>query len=294
MPEQNLAEQHISRLWALAAVARLAEAGLMEQAATEPVELAAQRLLVAGGWLTEEPIGPSEALRASLPPGLPVAAVTGYVRETLAQAARFADGAEPGWAETDPALIRWRGAGSGVLAAAIFNRCYPFLPGFPERLSTPGTAFLDVGTGAAGIAIGMCRAFPGLRAVGLDVSEPALAVARQETRAADLHDRLQIRAQSVAELTDEDAFDLLWVPQPFIPADVLEEALPRLLRAARPGAALVMVLSPDPQGQPAVELQNLMSGGGTLHQDTATALLEKAGFVEVHALPGAVMTAVRR
>jgi hypothetical protein len=68
------------------------------------------------------------------------------VRELLAMVSRCAEGAAAGWAETDPELIRSRGAASGAVVLSILDRCRRYLPGLAERLETAGAAFLDVGT----------------------------------------------------------------------------------------------------------------------------------------------------
>ena len=261
--------------------------------------MAGQRLLIEAGLLDVDPFGPSERLRSLLPAGAPLAALSGFVRELLAMLSRYAGGAAAGWAETDPALIRSRGAASGAVVLSLLDRCRPYLPGLTERLDRPGAAFLDVGTGAAGAVIAMCRAHPGLRAVGVDISALAVTVAREQVAAAGLSDRAEIREQSVAAIEDVDAFDLLWVPQAFLPAPVLAEALPRLHRAARRRAGLVMAISTNSDtgvSGAVTDLRNLMTGGGTLSAQAASAMLQTAGFsgVETVVLPSGTVMAARR
>jgi SAM-dependent methyltransferase len=221
----------------------------------------------------------------AIPPGVPLAAANTLVREVLGSAARFANGSPPGWAESDPGLIRSRGAASANLVVGhLIPAVLAAMPDVIERLTLPGASFLDVGVGAAGIAIRMCQQYPELSAVGLDVSEPALAVARQDVVAAGLDDRIEIREQSVAALADVAAFDLLWLPQPFIPIDTLRQALPRLRTSARPGAVLIMALAThDESGLVGLanDLRNLMAGGGTLRLPAAAELLRTAGFTDV-------------
>jgi len=289
------------QLWVVATLGRLAGQGLLERRAdrTNPVAVAGQRLLIAAGWLDGDPFGPSERLRSLLPAGAPLSGLYGFVRELLAMVSRYAEGAGPGWAETDPGLIRSRGAASGAVVLSILDRCRQYLPGLAERLEVPGAAFLDVGTGAGGVVIALCRAHAGLRAVGVDISAAMVAAAREQVAAAGLSGRAEIREQSVAAIEDAEAFDLLWVPQAFLPEPVLAEALPRLHRAARRGAALVMAVSVNSDtgvGGAVTELRNLMTGGGTLSAQAASTMLQAAGFSEVEAvvLPaGTVMVAHR-
>jgi hypothetical protein len=271
----------------LGALGRLAAAGLLDRPApaSDPVAVASQALLVEVGMLHADPFGPSDGLRAAMPPGMPLAAANTFVREVLGSAVRFAEGGPPGWAESDPGLIRSRGATSGnIVVGHLLPLVLAAMPDVIERLNMPGSAFLDVGVGAAGIAIRMCQQYPQLSVVGLDVSEFALAVARHDVAAAGLDGRIEIRAQSVAALADVAAFDLLWLPQPFIPLDTLTQALPRLRAAARPNAVLIMPLAThDETGLVGLanDLRNLMAGGGTLRPTPAADLLRTAGFTDV-------------
>jgi hypothetical protein len=89
------------------------------------------------------------------------------------------------------------------------------------------------------------------------------------------------------------------VPQAFLPAPVLAEALPRLHRAARRGAGLVMAISTNSDtgvSGAVTDLRNLMTGGGTLSAHAASAMLQTAGFsgVETVVLPGGTVMAARR
>ncbi|WP_177221241.1 SAM-dependent methyltransferase [Lentzea xinjiangensis] len=256
-----------AQLWTLGAIGRLADQGLLHRAADPDDELSAlsQQLLVDTGWLLTDPLRPSARLLAAPPPGVPVSALSGYVREQLARISRFAEGAPAGWNELDRDRIRWRGRASGVIAHGIIERCCP-------DVLQRATDFLDVGTGSGGIAMRLCRTMPELRVVGLEISPAALDVARIDVAAAGLDDRIEIRDQSVSALTDVEAYDLAWLPQQFIPRSELLEALPRVFRSLRPDGALVMALASES------DLSNLVAGGGTLSTDEAVKLLEQAGF----------------
>lgn len=270
LPGMSLFDDLNSQLWVLGAIGRLADQGLLLRPADADDEVSrlSQRLLIEAGWLTADPIRPSAQLLSAAPPGVPIGALSGYVREQLGRIARFVDGAPPGWAETDHELIRWRGRGSGPMVQRIFGRvCPDMLP--------RATRFLDVGTGAGGIAMQLCRQLPDLQAVGIDISPTALDVARHDVTEAGLDDRIELRDQSVDALSDVDAYDLVWLPQQFIPRPVLEAALPRLYRATRADGCLVMALSTDN------DLANLMSGGGTLSAEDAVKLVTHAGFRDV-------------
>ena len=297
VPAANPTDQ----LWIVATVGRLAGQGQLERPAdsTDPIAVAGQRLLIAAGLLDTDPFGPNQRLRSLLPPAAPLAAMNWFIRELLAMLARYAEGAAPGWSESDPELMRARGAASSQVFMSILENCRPYLPELSERLDQPGAAFLDVGAGAAGIVIAMCRAHVGLHAVGLDISEAAVTTAREQVAAAGLSSRAEIRHQSVAAIEDADAFDLLWVPQLFLPEPVLTEALPRLHRAARPGAGLLMPISINSDtgvSGAATDLRNLITGGGTTSAQAAGTMLETAGFSGAEAvdLPGGTVMVARR
>src|SRR5664279_3924301 len=112
--------------------------------------------------------------------------------------------------------------------------------------------------------------------------------------------RVEIREQSVEDLDDDHAYDLIWVPQAFIPPGVLARSLPRLLTAARPGAALVMALASNRASGvvgAANEVRSRMEGGGTMATQAAVDLVSTAGFGRVQAISGPtgdVVVAVRK
>ncbi|HUQ54845.1 class I SAM-dependent methyltransferase [Lentzea sp.] len=256
-----------AQLWILGAIGRLADQDLFDRAADPDDELSAlsQQLLIDTGWLLTDPVRPGPRLLAAPPSGVPTSALSGYVREQLARVSRFAEGAPAGWNELDRDRIRWRGRASGVIAHGIIERCCPDVLLRAEN-------FLDIGTGAGGIVMRLCRMMPALRAVGLEVSPAALDVARLDVEAAGLEDRIEIRDQSVSDLADVEEYDLAWLPQQFVPREELLEALPRVFRSLRPEGALVMALASES------DLPNLMAGGGTLSAREAVKLLERAGF----------------
>jgi hypothetical protein len=240
------------------------------------------------GILTAEPFGLSAAVRAAFPPGLDGDVLAGMLQEDLAFVNRFAAGASAGWAETDPELIRNRGrASAGLVVGHVFPAAFAEFPAVAERVAAADGRFLDVGLGAAGIAVEMCRRYPSLSVVGLDVSAAMLAVARTDVAAAGFADRVEVRDQSVADLADVSTFDLMWLPQPFIPRAALSAGLSRLAKAARPDGLLVMPITTNERTgfhRHAEEVAALMSGGGSLTVESATALLHHSGFTAVSSL----------
>jgi hypothetical protein len=297
----SIIDELLGHAMVLASVGRLAAAGHLDGRAPmdDPVAIASQDLLVAAGLLDPSTYAPTELLRDALPAGASLSWFGGRTQEALTFYSRFASGAVAGWNETDPELIRWRGRASGrFVVDKVFAACLIERREAAAQLAGESAAFLDVGVGAAGIAIRMCEIYPHIRVVGLDISEHALAVARSDIKAVGFEERVEIRAASVAEIEDQSEFDMIWLPQLFIPKPVLVAALPRLRAAARPGAMLVLGFAENADDGvlgKAVDIINLMAGGGTLAEGDATALLYDANFADVRrlALPGvSVLTAV--
>lgn len=50
----------------------------------------------------------------------------------------------------------------------------------------------------------------------------------------------ELRQQDVAELTDEAAYDLAWIPAPFVPEPAFSTGVARIATALRPGGLLMI------------------------------------------------------
>jgi hypothetical protein len=57
--------------------------------------------------------------------------------------------------------------------------------------------------------------------------------------AAGLETRIEVREQSGEELRDEAAFDLAWIPAPFLPPQALGRLVERVHRSLKPGGWLL-------------------------------------------------------
>jgi precorrin-6B methylase 2 len=193
-----------------------------------------------------------------------------------------------GWSHTDDAIIE----AQGTLTRHWTTRALPklrFLPGLVVRLETPGASLLDVGAGAAGLSIALCRQFPLLSAVALEPAPHPAELGEGRVRQAGLASRVAIRRQRVEELQDDKAFDLAFLPQMFLPDAVIEEALYRIFHALKPGGwLLVAVLSQEGPGTASAvnRLKNLLWGGSARDVAHIKPLLEAAGFDPVIRAPG--------
>jgi len=212
----------------------------------------------------------------------------GAIRSSLRQAVDFVDHPDraAGWVHDDPIVLQSQGRAS-MLLAGLMQKVAPQLLGLPERLASPDAAFLDIGTGVGWLAVAMARAFPTLRVVGIDVWDPALALARDNVAASGATDRIEIRKEDACELRESSAFDLVWFPSPFIPRSIVPTAVDRAHRALRSNGWMIFgisVAAPEPLAQRLNELRTVRSGGYAWSEPEAKELLRVHDFVDVRAV----------
>ena len=192
-----------------------------------------------------------------------------------------------GWGYTDSAVLDSAGELTQGFAQAL-PRIAQDLPGLAERLHAADGRFLDVGTGVGRLSIAMARRFPSLHVVGVDTWAPSLTLARHHIAEARLNDRIELREQSGADLSDRDAFDLAWIPAPFIPPEAIGGLLDRVYRALKPGGwVLFATAKPGEDLRGAVmRFRVAQWGGRPTTQADVEALLTRAGFADLKVLPG--------
>jgi SAM-dependent methyltransferase len=230
-------------------------------------------------------------------------AVADGIRASLGQAATaaFRDGYGGDWGAFADEILAAQGRASarGGQGFAVF--VVPVLDGLAGRFAAGDGVLLDVGVGVAELACAFCQAVPGARVVGIDPLPRAIELAAATVARHGLAGRVQLRCQGVEDLTDEEAFDLAWLPLPFIPPAAVREGLPRVLRALRPGGWLLLpaaAVEPGASGEIA-RWQVHVFGGTLLSDHERTDLLRTAGFVSPLPLstpPGALppLLAARR
>lgn len=98
------------------------------------------------------------------------------------------------------------------------------------------TAVIDVGTGSGCIAVALAKHLPGLAAYAIDISRPALAVARRNAERHGVDDRIQF---VVGDLLDRRPapVDLIVSNPPYVSADEWA-SLPSSIRHHEPRLAL--------------------------------------------------------
>ena len=220
---------------------------------------------------------------ASLDGSQPIVGLTqtllGQAGELVAQPDRPA-----GWVHTDERLLQGTGRMSMAIAPVIAGAA-PGLAGLSARLSGPAAAFLDVGTGAGWLAIALAKAHPGMRVVGIDIFEPALELAERNRVSSGLEARFELRRQDVTTLGDEEAYDAVWLPLPFLPRSTVPGAIAAAARALKPGGWLLPGLyggPPDALGQLIADLRTVRSGGHVWGVDELVGELDAGNLVGAH------------
>ncbi|MFO0564117.1 MAG: methyltransferase domain-containing protein [Polyangiaceae bacterium] len=200
----------------------------------------------------------------------------------------FLEGPEraPGWTYTDAAVLEGGGQATEGFVHAL-GRIAPGLDGLAASLEAPDARFLDVGTGVARLSIAMARKWPSLRVVGVDTWAPSLAVAHKNVADAGLGERIQLREQAGEALDDENAFDLAWIPAPFVPPHALGRLVERVHRSLKPGGWLLLASakSGDDLRGAALRFRVALFGGRPTTQEEVERLLADKGFAQVKTLP---------
>ncbi|WP_410809211.1 methyltransferase domain-containing protein [Micromonospora sp. 067-2] len=295
-------------VWALAAVVATMRdalsAPLAEVLAASPQRSAVLEAAGLLSWDGAVPVVHPSLVPADGPTGQStVQARLSSLRQAVGAAAQ--DASAPvgsGWADLGDEVLLNQGRASAATGRALATRVVPGLPGLAERLDAAGGRVLDVGTGVAALAVAVARELPRVSVVGIDVLGRALDLARGEVAGApDVADRISLRQQDVADVTEVDAYDLVWLPAPFVAQDTLVAALPQLVQALRPGGWIVTGTNP-PAGDPlraAVDRWNAVRNGGNAYDtDRMAEVLAAAGLDDVRRYPtvpgGPVLVAAHR
>ena len=133
------------------------------------------------------------------------------------------------------------------------------LKAFPEHMAF---TMLDLGVGSGAIMLAILAERPAAKGLGVDISEDALAVARENAANLDLDGRTALlRGDWTAGLGD-DGFDLVVANPPYIPTEVIETLDPEV-RDHDPRLALDGGLDGlDPYRVLAPEILRVLKPGG--------------------------------
>lgn len=226
-------------------------------------------------------------LAAVLAGGTP-AATAAQAAAPLLQAAAVVRSGATAWAEQPDEALLAQGRASGRGAAGFLRLASAAMPGLSEALDRPGARMLDVGTGVGGLAVACAETLPRLTVVGIDVLPRVLALAEQVRAASSAADRVVLRRQDAATLDEQDSYDLVWLPAPFLPQGALLAAVPAVVRALRPGGWVVIghgKYGQDPLEDALNRFRTIAYGGSALDGTRARELLTGAGLTSVSTPP---------
>jgi release factor glutamine methyltransferase len=96
---------------------------------------------------------------------------------------------------------------------------------------------VDVGTGSGAIAVSLAHALPHAEVTGLDISEPALAVARRNTETHGVADRVRFLKSDLLSAVADERFDAVVSNPPYV-AEADRESLESQVRDFEPAVAL--------------------------------------------------------
>lgn len=217
------------------------------------------------------------------------APVVGLARTFLRQGAELVEnpGRSGAWDQVDVPLLQAIGRLSMGIADAV-KAAEPILDGLGAALAATGARFLDVGTGTGWLAIAVATAYPAVDVVGIDIFDPALDLARKNVADAGLSDRITLQRQDATALTDDAAYDAIWLPLPFLPRAVVPAVVAASARGLKPGGWLLpgtFAGPPDRLSQLLTDLRTVRSGGYPWTPAEITAVLSDAGLAEAQELP---------
>jgi precorrin-6B methylase 2 len=205
---------------------------------------------------------------------------TEEARELLREPARA-----PMWCIDDPDVLQ----SMGDISRMLPRRMLAFAVDRPALAAAFTGRFLDVGTGVGAITLEAAARCPTLRVVGLDIWDPALALARANVAASPNAARIEIRKQSITELNETAAYTVAFLAAPFMARDLVEVALDRLAVAVAADGYLVVAIY-VPRADPvmdALDALRLVRGGGHPWTVAEMAVAVTArGFTDVEAQPG--------
>lgn len=203
-----------------------------------------------------------------------------FAAAPLHQASAYLRSGSAWVSQTDESMLAQgrASAGGAVLFDTVLRSEAPEIAAILDRKPC---RMLDVGVGVAAMAIAFCRTFPALTVTGIDVLEQPLRLAREAVAAAGLEDRIELRQQDVGALEEREAYDLIWLPAPFLPTHALTRGLERAQPALRPGGCVVVAhgrFGQDPLRDALLRFRTLAYGGTVLDDAAADELLRRHGF----------------
>jgi SAM-dependent methyltransferase len=114
-----------------------------------------------------------------------------------------------------------------------------------EALSAGGR-YLELGCGAGGTLMGPLALYPQATGVGIEINEAVAEEAKRRAKTAGMLDRVEVRQGDALDLTDSEAFDVIWWSQQFFPTPSRPQVLRAAWRALKPGGYLYAPILGEP------------------------------------------------
>lgn len=167
----------------------------------------------------------------------------------------------------------------------FFERVVPRVKGL-ERMLDGAAMALDLGCGTGGWALELCRRYPNVAAVGVDLDRRAIAEARRRAKEAGLSGRVRFVVAPGESLDLEVEFDLVYLGEVLCVASDRLGVLRAAHRALKPeGLAVVAEGLSDSTGNLShdqlltfLALDYALQGGSMLSVRELSSLLARAGF----------------
>jgi len=193
---------------------------------------------------------------------------------------------QPSWLAQDTEML----ATVGVVSRALVARLIDAAADRPKLSAALSGQILDVGVGDGSWALAAAALSPTNRVLGLDIWEPALALARSNVTASPFAGRVQLQLRDVSQIDQRDWFNLIWLPAPFLMARAATTGLDRLTLALKPDGYLV-IGHHDATEDGGVDglgaLERLRSGNQRWETADLVSALRARNFTEIETLPGA-------
>jgi len=185
----------------------------------------------------------------------------------------------PGWSFNDPVIMQAQGRASR-LCTRLINSYAERNSALLECLESPGR-FLDVGSGAGWISMSLAERWANLNVHGIDIFDPALALANTNLASSTVKDRVTFSKRNVLELQERDAYDAAFLPIIFIPEQALLDVLVTMFKAIRPRGWLFVTAyrtPAEPLARALHDLQTTLWGGRVWPEEEAVKMLVDSGF----------------
>jgi precorrin-6B methylase 2 len=207
----------------------------------------------------------------------------------------LSNAARAGWHVVDPLLLQTQGRLSG----RAFQRIRSLATDRPLMQQALAGRFLDVDTGVAGIALEAAKSCPSLIIDGIDIWEPALALARRNVENSPYADRISIRHLDVTKLPEQARYTLVWLPTMFMKRSAVETALDHIAAASLPNAYVIAArytIPDDSEAAAYVALRTFRGGGEPIAQADLEEILRLRNFADIESdtSPLATLTLGRR